>query len=209
MKLVPLLLVSLLLAAPSLAASQPAVEQAQPVELEFGGYKFGQSPAANMTCFTGYCKSQAPGGDGQVNFPFSIYETPGAVSTQMGMLVVNARYSFWEDALYRVFFQVDCTPQPTEECIDDLAEALNREYGLTPLSANEHQDFVIGSRSIQRAFLTETGALVRIRAGGSKSGWQLPTVDIIDKRVADHIGSSLNPTYKPKFTSIPDSISKP
>jgi hypothetical protein len=209
MRLVPLLLFSFLLAVPSLAADQPAAEQTQPVELEFGGYKFGQSPAANMVCFSGYCKSQAPGGDGQINFPFSIYETPGAVSTQIGMLVVNPRYNFWEDALYRVFFQVDCTPQPTEECIDDLTESLNREYGLTPLFMYDHQNFVVGSHSIQRAFVTETGALVRIRAGSNKNGWQMPTIDIIDKRVADHIGSSLNPTYRSKFTSIPDRMENP
>ncbi|MCM2264133.1 MAG: hypothetical protein NDI73_02965 [Desulfuromonadales bacterium] len=208
MRFAPFLLICLLLSAPSLAADEIPAGQPQPVELEFGGYRFGQSPAANMVCFSGNCKSQAPGGDGRVTFPFSIYETPGAVSTQTGMTVVNARYNFWEDRLYRVFFQVDCTPLSTEECLDDIVKSLDREYGLTPLATSDSEQFVLGRRSITKEFILDAGAFVKIRAVRLDSGWQNPAVDIVDRGVADKAGSTLNPKFTPKNIPLPKNFGK-
>jgi hypothetical protein len=37
-------------------ADQIPEDKFQPVAIEFSGYHFGQSPAANMVCFSGYCK---------------------------------------------------------------------------------------------------------------------------------------------------------
>lgn len=202
------LLLFLLLTQPVLATHGTPAGQTQPVELEFGGYRFGQSPAANMICQSGFCKSQAPGGDGRVSFPFSMYETPGAVSTQVGMTIVNVRYNFWEDYLYRIVFRVDCAPQATEECIDDLIKSLDREYGLTPLSTSDTQHFITGKRSILREFVTESGALVRIRAASNQGEWHMPNVDIVDKGVADRVGSTLSPSYKAKKLILPGTLEK-
>jgi len=201
-------LLCLLLSVPSLAANENPAGQPQPIEFEFGGYRFGQSPAANMICFSGYCKSQAPGGDGRVTIPFSIYETPGAVSTQIGMTVVNARYNFWEDRLYRVFFQVDCTPLSTEECLDDMVRDLDREYGLTPLASSDYQQFVLRRRSIIKDFIMDSGAFLKIRAGSLDGIWQKPTVDIVDKGVADKAGSTLSPKFTPKNIPLPKKFGK-
>jgi hypothetical protein len=208
MQFVTLLLFSLLLVSPSMAGDQTLPDQVQPVELEFGGYRFGQSPAANMVCFSGYCKSQAPGGDGRITFPFSIYETPGAVSTQIGMTIVNVRYNFWEDHLYRVFFQVDCTPLATEECLDDMIRNFDREYGLTPLSTSDSEQFVLGKRSIVKDFIMDSGAFLKIRAARQEDIWQMPSVDIVDKRVSDRVATTLSPNFTPKNIPVPGNFGK-
>ena len=44
-----LLLLLLLLPSPAPAIAESLVDQPASVEFEFGGYRFGQSPAANMT----------------------------------------------------------------------------------------------------------------------------------------------------------------
>ena len=192
-----------ILTTPLLADDSPD-EQLSFVDLEFGGYKFGQSPSANMVCVSGFCKSQSPGGDGDFNSPFSVYETPGAVSTQIGMTVVKPRYNFWNDQLYRVGFRVDCTPQPTEECVDDLIRSLDREYDLTPLTQSDWQQFVSGRRSMLREFVGRTGAIFRIRVSSNANEWNLPFVDIADKSIADRVGSTLSPIYRPKILQLPE-----
>lgn len=175
------------------------------VELKFSGYRFGQEPAANMVCLSGYCKSQAPGGDGLVTFPFSTYGTPGAVTTLPGLLVVNPRYTFWDNRLYRIFFQVDCTPMEMEECVNDIVTALDHEYSLTALSSNESRQFVLSRHVISREFVTESGAIVKIRATAHEGGEPLmPMVDISDKEMANQIGSSLNPNFKPRKPVLPE-----
>ena len=203
-----ILVLLLLLPFPASAVTEIADDPLQPVEFEFGGYRFGQSPAANMVCSSGFCKSQEPGGDGRMTFPFSVYETPGAVSTLTGMKVVDARYKFWEDHLYRVSFRVDCAPQAPEECLEDLIRSLDREYGLTPLSANDHQVFTIGHRSIDRQFLTSSGALVRVGAALNKGTWQMPNVDIADKAVADRVGTTLSPKFRANKLPLADNARK-
>lgn len=208
MRFALLLVFCLLLSTPALAADEITAGQPQPVELEFGGYRFGQSPSANMVCYSGYCKSQAPGGDGRVTFPFSVYDTPGAVSTQTGLTVVNSRYSFWEDHLYRVFFQVDCTPLSTEECLDDIVKSLNREYGLTPLSTSDSEHFVLGRRSITKEFILDSGAFLKIRAIRLDGVWQKPMVDLVDKGVADKAGVTLSPKFSPKNIPLPKNLKK-
>lgn len=208
MRFAPLILFCLLLPFASWAEPEMTAEKTQPVELEFGGYRFGQSPAANMVCFSGYCKSQAPGGDGRITFPFSIYETPGAVSTQIGMTVVNVRYNFWEDHLYRVFFQVDCTPLTAEECLDDTIKSLDREYGLTPLSASDSENFVLGRRSIVKDFAMDSGAFLQIRASCLDGIWLKPSVGIVDKGVADRASSTLSPRFIQKNILIPENFGK-
>lgn len=208
MRFAPLILFCLLLPFASWAENEMPAEKTQSVELEFGGYKFGQSPSANMVCFSGYCKSQAPGGDGRITFPYSIYETPGAVSTQIGMTVVNVRYNFWEDHLYRLFFQVDCTPLSAEECLDDMIKSLDREYGLTPLSANDSEYFVPGRRLIVKDFILDSGAFLKIRAFCLDGIWQKPSVDIVDKGVSDRVGSTLSPKFTPKKILLPENFGK-
>lgn len=204
------LLLLVLLPLPLALAADPVPPDAPlPIALEFGGYQFGKAPAANMVCFSGFCKSQAPGGDGRISFPFSMYETPGAVSTLAGMTVTNARYTFWEDRLYRVFFQVDCAPLEPGECLDDVVRGLHREYGLTPLSTSDNERFVTATRSIMQDFLTDSGAYVRVRSAKNSEGWLMPSVDIVDKGVADRVGSTLSPTFKPKKLPLPTENGKP
>lgn len=201
-------LLPLLLLLPGLLhAAEPAAGSA-PFELEFSGYKFGQSPSANMVCRTGYCKSQAPGGDGRVTFPFSVYETPGAVTTLGGLTVVNPAYTFWEDHLFRVYFQVDCTPLETEACLDDIVKALDREYGLLPISSSDSSHFTLHRRTVFRDFLSAEGALIKVRAISTKGEWLLPSVEIVDKQTTDLVGSTLNPSFKAKKLPIPDDFGK-
>lgn len=207
MRILLLLLIFITLSQPAIAGETGFTEEAappQPVQFEFGGYKFGQSPAANMVCFAGFCKSQAPGGDGVFTYPFSVYETPGAVSTQIGVNVVSVRYTFWNDQLYRIGFRVDCAPQPTEECVDDLIRSLDREYDLTPLSQNDWRHFVSGKRSIIREFVSDSGAIFRLRVSSSDNEWNQPYVDIVDKSMADQVGSTLSPNYRPKKLLLPE-----
>lgn len=208
LRIMPLFLLILLLPGFLMAAEELPGVQPQPVELEFSGYKFGQSPAANMVCTGGYCKSQAPGGDGRITFPFSIYQTPGAVSTLSGLLIINPHYTFWNNRLYRAFFQVDCTSQEAKECLDDIGKVLDREYNLTPLSSSEWQQFTTGKQSHVREYITESGAFVRIRGTRTPDGWRMPTVEILDKRTADQVGSTLSPSYKPKDLPLPVSTGK-
>lgn len=208
MRVVSIVLFLLFLSVSSQAEDSIQLEAAQPIEFEFGGYRFGQSPSANMVCFSGYCKSQAPGGDGRVTFPFSIYDTPGAVSTLAGLTVVNARYNFWEDQLYRVFFQVDCSPLSTEECLDDIVKSLDREFGLTPLSTSDSEYHVLQKRSVFKEFVLDSGALLKIRAFCIDGDWQMPAVDIVDKGVADRAGTSISPRYKPKKIQLPRNFGK-
>lgn len=203
------LLLHFLLSAPVLAGDNSTSEQRQPIALEFSGYRFGQQPGANMVCFSGYCKSQAPGGDGRVTFPFSIYETPGAVSTLSGLTIVNPRYTFWEDRLFRILFQVDCTPLEPEECLLDIVNTLDREYGLTPLSANDVQQFTTNRHISSREFATDSGAFVKIRAATMEDGPRMPSVDIVDRGMANLVGSTLSPTYKPKKLDLQDVQRKP
>ena len=203
------LFLTLLLPTPSIAADQSPVAAPEPLPLEFSGFRFGQPPGANMTCFGGYCKSQSPGGDGRVSFPFSIYETPGAVTTLSGLTIVLPRYTFWEDRLFRVVFQVDCTPLAIDECLDDITVALDREYSLTPLSSSDQHQFAAGRRAVTREFQTESGAFIKVRAVITKEGPHLPWIDIVDRRMADLVGSTLNPNYKPKFRELIESTRQP
>lgn len=203
-----LLILASLSLSPAMGADEFSAEIPAPVALEFGGYQFGQSPAANMLCLSGYCKSQAPGGDGRITFPFSVYETPGAVSTLAGINVVNARYTFWEDHLYRIYFQADCAPLEGEECLKDIIRELDHEFGMTPIAVSDSELFMLQRRSIVRDFLTESGAMVRIRIMKKADGWQMPGVDIVDKGVADRVGSSLSPNYQPKALPVPSTLSK-
>lgn len=198
----------LILLLPALLPAEELMPAVPAISLEFSGYKFGQSPSANMVCSSGYCKSQAPGGDGRVTFPFSTYETPGAVSTLSGLTVVNVRYTFWEERLFRVYFNVDCTPLDTESCIDDITTALDREYGLLPVSATDSTQFALDRRNIYRDFLTDTGALIKVRATRNKEEWFMPSVELLDKQAADRVGSSLNPSFKPKRLPVPDDFGK-
>jgi hypothetical protein len=203
------LFLTLLLPLPGIAADQSPLAAPEPLPLEFSGFRFGQPPAANMTCFTGYCKSQAPGGDGRVAFPFSIYETPGAVTTLSALTIVLPRYTFWEDRLFRVVFQVDCTPLEVDECLDDITVALDREYTLTPLSSSDQHQFAAGRRAVTREYQTDSGAFIKVRAVVSKDGPHLPWIDIVDRRMADMVGSTLNPSYKPKLRALSETPRKP
>lgn len=203
------LFLALLLPIPGIAAESSAVTPPEPLPLEFSGFRFGQSPAANMTCFTGYCKSQSPGGDGRVSFPFSIYETPGAVTTLSGLTVVLPRYTFWEDRLFRVVFQVDCTPLEVDECLDDIIVALDREYTLTPVFSSDQNQFAAGKRAVTRGYKTESGVFVKVQTVITKDGPHLPWIDIVDRRMADLIGSTLNPNYKPKLIDLGVAPRKP
>lgn len=190
-------------------ADETVPAQPAPVVLEFGGYRFGQSPSANMTCFSGYCKSQVPGGDGRVTVPFSIYETPGAVSTLSSLMVVNPRYTFWEDRLFRIVFQVDCTPLDTLSCLDEIVKTLDREYVLKPLSSSDVSNFVEDKRLIVKEFRTDSGAFVKVN-GFMQHGKPLkPWVDIVDRGMANLVGSTLSPTYKPKKLELMEFQRKP
>lgn len=181
-----------------LAAGASQSELAPAMDLEFSGYRFGQSPSANMTCFSGYCKSQAPGGDGRITFPFSVYETPGAVSTLAGLVVVKPRYTFWEDRLYRVSFQVDCTPLEPAACLDDIVATLHREYTLFPLAASDTQQFIEERHILLREFRTESGALVNIRSTTLKDQPVMTVVDIIDQTMAGLVISTVTATHRPQ-----------
>jgi len=172
-------------------------------DLTFSGYRFGQEPSANMVCLSGYCKSQAPGGDGVVTFPYSTYGTPGAVSTLSSLSIVDPRYTFWNDQLYRVSFKVDCAPLEMEECVGDIVTALDHEYILTPLSSNESRQFVLERQASTWEFLTESGAIVKIRATTLADGPMMPLIDISDKEMTNQVGSSLNPNFKPKKYILP------
>ncbi|TLM68488.1 MAG: hypothetical protein FDZ69_02600 [Deltaproteobacteria bacterium] len=188
-----------LLQAPSPAAGEEfRSEEYQPTALSFGGYQFGKEPSANMTCYSGYCKSQAPGGDGRIDFPFSVYETPGAVSPMSALAIVAPRYTFWDDRLYRVFFQVDCTPLEMHECLEDIETALHREYGLTAVAASDVQKYAEERRVIVREFRTDSGANIRIRYAGVKNHQPQVIVDIIDPGMARLVATTLNPGHKPK-----------
>jgi hypothetical protein len=203
------LLIAWFFSATAFAADTAPAEPPQPVVLDFGGYHFGQSPAANMVCFSGFCKSQAPGGDGRVTFPFSIYETPGAVSSVAGLMVINPRYTFWENRLFRVVFQVDCTPLETGECLDDIEKTLGREYDLTPLSATEVLQFTTNKHFILKEYVTGSSALIKIRSASFEDESHMPVVDIVDKGMADLVGSTLSPTFKPKKLDLQEFNRKP
>jgi len=203
------LLLTLLLPATGIAADQSPVAPPEPLPLEFSGFRFGQSPGANMTCFSGYCKSQSPGGDGRVSFPFSIYETPGAVTTLSGLTIVKPRYTFWEDRLFRVVFQVDCTPLEVDKCLDDITGTLDREYTLTPLSSSDQHQFAAGKRAVTREYQTESGAVIKVRVVVTKDGPHLPWVDIVDRRMADQVGSTLNPNYRSRIPDLSVTPRKP
>lgn len=204
-----LFLVLLFLSCSALATEQLPVVQPAPVELEFSGYQFGKSPAANMTCYSGYCKSQAPGGDGRIDFPFSVYETPGAVSSLGTLVIVNPRYTFWDDHLYRVLFQVDCTPREADECLADIVGTLNREYGLTPVASSDTQQFNEERRVIIKDFRTDSGAFIRVRYSKLKDAQARLLVDIIDQETAKLVVSSVVPEYKLKQEEFIHTIRKP
>ena len=182
------------------AEAEPA---ASLVDLKFSGYKLGQAPSANMVCLSGYCKSQGPDGDGLISFPYSTYGTPGAVSTLSGLMVVNPRYSFWNEQLYRISFQVDCTPLEMAECLDDIIVTLDREYDLIPISSSETQQFALARHIIVKEFATESGAIVKLRSVASAEGPQLPLVNIIDQDMANQVGTTLSPNFKPKQLKVP------
>jgi hypothetical protein len=187
----------LLLSPPLLNAQQLTASPSEPVKLEFSGYRFGQSPSANMVCGSGYCKNQAPTGDGLLDRPFSVYETPGALTTLGGLTIIRPRYTFWEEQLYRLSFQVDCAPLEAEECLDDIIKTLDREYGLTALTTNDSQQFLPGNRIALREFVTEAGAFIKIRAVMLANEWQMPIVDIADREMVNRVGATLSPNYKP------------
>lgn len=199
-----LLLVVGLLSCSTLAAEQIPATRPDPVELEFSGYKFGQSPAANMVCYSGYCKSQAPGGDGRIAFPFSVYETPGAVSTLSGLTIINPRYTFWQDRLYRVMFQVDCALLAPDQCLADIDTALDREYGLTPLASSDIRRFTEGQHTITKDFRTNSGAFVRIRMTSMKDQKTLNVLDLVDKKMAEEVATTVFSIYKQKNDDPPE-----
>lgn len=201
----PLRLLLALLLTPTLLHAAPAPSSdIEPLDLKFSGYRFGQSPSANMVCGGGYCKARETGDSGRLDLPFSIYETPGALTTLGGLTIVRPRYTFWNDRLYRISFQVNCAPLETEECLDDIVRDLDREYGLTPLSANDFRNFVLDRRQIVRDFVSEAGAIIKIRGVRTGQEWQKPLVDIADRRMADQVGYTLNPEhYKPKKVILP------
>jgi hypothetical protein len=200
----------ILLSMPAVAAETPAPPpDPEPVSLEFSGYKFGRSPSANMVCSHGYCKSQAPGGDGRITLPYSTYETPDAVSTLAGLTVVRPRYTYWDDRLYRVFFQVDCSPLEIDECLDDIVTTLDREYGCLPLSSTETRQFVTDRHVVVKEFLTESGAFIKVRAVTLEGEAQMPMIDIVDKGIANLVGTSLSPTFRPKKVIAPQDLQKP
>lgn len=204
-----LCLVFLLFPCAVLAAEQIPAGSPAPVELEFSGYRFGQHPAANMVCYSGYCKSQAPGGDGQIDFPFSVYETPGAVSTLSGLAVVNPRYTFWDNHLYRVYFRVDCSPLEMSSCLEDIVKTLDREYGLTPLVASDIQQFIEERHVVTREFRTDSGAFIRVRSASQKDQQTMPSIDIIDQEMAAGVATSVVSTYRQKNTALSEVDGKP
>jgi len=202
------LLVMVFLSALSSPVNAETTETDTPiVDFTFSGYRFGQEPSANMVCLSGYCKSQAPGGDGVVTFPYSTYGTPGAVSTLSSLSIVDPRYTFWNNQLYRISFKVDCAPLEMEECAGDIITTLDHEYILTPLSANESRQFVLERQASTWEFVTESGAIVKIRTTTLADGPLMPLIDISDKEMANQVGSSLNPNFKPRKYILPRDLS--
>ena len=66
-------LVVLFLLFPILAeAGMVALDTSKVSSFQFRDAQFGQPPLYDMVCDRGYCKSQAPGGDGRIKIPYNL-----------------------------------------------------------------------------------------------------------------------------------------
>jgi hypothetical protein len=108
-----------------------------------------------------------------------------------------------------VTFQVDCTPLEMRECLDDIVDALDREYSLTPLASSDIQQFAEDRHVITREFRTDSGAFIKIRSNRLKDLQAMPLVDIVDKGVAETVASTLSPNYKSKKLEFAEPVSNP
>jgi len=97
----------------------------------FGDLTFGQPPETEMICVKGPCPSEPLRPDIRQNkINLAVYKLPVDITTYGEWEITSPQYSFYEDRLARVSFSVLCDEGSSIRCMDSVASALDREYGL-------------------------------------------------------------------------------
>ena len=169
----------------------------------FRDAKMGQPPFYDMTCDHGYCKSQAPGGDGRVKVPYNVFARVSDPSSIAGIEISTPKYYYWKDQLFRITFFIKCNSDNTDECFDLVLYEISREDMLI-LLANESVDFVaIDQKMSGRSFVSTSGALLSAVQTENKGDREL-LIDIWDKKLRDELNLNLNPKYRAVPVSVPE-----
>jgi hypothetical protein len=193
----------LLLMVPVMAeAGADAYSPSEISHFEFRDVRFGQSPSYDMICEHGYCKSQAPGGDGRVTVPYDVYTRLSAPLFIAGVEIAPPKYRFWQDQLFGIKIPLVCSPAEFTTCADRVLSEIFREDPLILLS-QESSDLVALEVQVQsRTFLSDSGALVSVVLSENQ-GRQSMFIDVRDKKLTDKTALALNPKYRPKPVYVP------
>jgi len=178
-------------------------------ELTFRAQAFGAPPSPALVCVHGRCLNDRETMPHPVALPFSVYQHAGDPLAFAGLPARAARYSFWEERLFRVTFRVDCPDDRADACLDTAAAHLDALYGLTLLGADVHDQPARAMTSVTRRYVTRSGALVvlsRLKSGGA---WELPLVSLIDQGGLERAARAANPRYDARIVWVPADYAEP
>ncbi|HKK02184.1 MAG TPA: hypothetical protein VJ955_08455, partial [Desulfuromonadales bacterium] len=94
------------------------------------GLQFGEAPLTSMVCFSGSCAADSPKEQASL---IASYNKPLVLTFFGGAAIAPPKYDYFENQLFRISFALRCRPDQAEKNFKNIAAALTRDYGLTPV----------------------------------------------------------------------------
>lgn len=182
----------------------PFLAQAE-IQTTFGSMTFGQPPEDGMICINGPCSfGQIRPDILQNKIDLSIYKKPVDITTYGGWEISSPEYSFFEDRLYRVAFNIQCVYGFKISCRDDqirrsieeVTYALDQEYGLEIINNVAVELNATQSYELQK-YKTGDDTIIEIGFDKSDQGLSRPYVIIDSYSMIEKVRKASNPKYKP------------
>lgn len=185
-----LLLVACFLLFPCLALAE--------IPTTFGSMTFGQPPEEGMVCIVGPCSTEQLRPDiKQSKIDWSIYKKSSDITIYGGWEISSPEYSFIEGRFAKVSFFIECEKSQALRCMEEVADALDQEYGLELLKnvvieESEDQSFE------GQVYKAGEDTLIKFSFENSSRRPTMPLLAIEAHSMMEKMRKTVNPNYKPK-----------
>lgn len=183
-------------------AAPPEEIKPQISDQAFQGVYFGDFPSVDMVCIRGLCPvgSEEVGINTNSKF-FPAYTKQRAITHYHGVRVSSPEYSYFDDKMFMVQFDILCRPNSGQECLDAVRQGLDTEFGLTP-----YEVYVKGKRvrpGADEVYVTDAGSNIEINLMKKNQQGAVAAVKIYDRTLMIRARKSVNPRYvAPKFVVV-------